>query len=48
VLEGRRDHVRHAAMLDPNTAATLTLDQIDALVEELLEAYADLLPESLR
>ena len=34
VLEGRRDHVRHAAMLDPNTAATLTLDQIDALVDE--------------
>jgi alpha-galactosidase len=48
VLEGRRDHVRHAAMLDPNTAATLTLDEIDALVAELLEAYRDLLPESLR
>ena len=48
VLEGRRDHVRHAAMLDPNTAATLTLDQIDALVDELLDAYRDQLPESLR
>ena len=48
VLDGRRDHVHHAAMLDPNTAATLTLDQIDALVEELLEVYADSLPESLR
>ena len=48
VLDGRRDHVHHAAMLDPNTAASLTLDQIDALVEELLEAYADSLPESLR
>ena len=48
VLEGRRDHVRHAAMLDPNTAASLTLDQIDALVAELLEAYRELLPESLR
>lgn len=48
VLDGRRDHVHHAAMLDPNTAATLTLDQIDELVEELLEAYADSLPESLR
>jgi alpha-galactosidase len=48
VLEGRLDHVHHAAMLDPNTAATLTLDQIDALVRELLDAYRDLLPESLR
>jgi alpha-galactosidase len=48
VLEGRRDHVTHAAMMDPNTAATLTLDQIDALVAEMLDAYRDLLPESLR
>jgi hypothetical protein len=35
-------------MMDPNTAATLTLDQIDALVAELLDVYADMLPESLR
>jgi alpha-galactosidase len=48
VLEGRRDHITHAAMMDPNTAATLTLDQIDALVAELLDVYRDLLPESLR
>ena len=48
VLDGRRDHVRHAAMLDPNTAATLTLDQIDALVDEMLDAYREYLPESLR
>jgi hypothetical protein len=35
-------------MLDPNTAASLTLDQIDALVAEMLDAYRDLLPEALR
>ena len=35
-------------MMDPNTAARLTLDQIDALVAEMLDAYRDLLPESLR
>ncbi len=40
--------MRHAAMLDPNTAASLTLDGIDALVDELLDAYRDMLPESLR
>jgi alpha-galactosidase len=48
VIEGRRDHVTHAAMMDPNLAASLTLDQIDALVAEMLDAYRDLLPESLR
>jgi alpha-galactosidase len=44
VLDGRRDHVHHAALLDPNTAATLKVDEIRALVDELLEAYAPLLP----
>jgi alpha-galactosidase len=44
VLEGRRDHVHHAALLDPNTAATLKVDEIRALVDELLAAYADQLP----
>jgi len=48
VLEGRRDLVRIAASLDPNASASLTLDQIDAVVDELFEAHADLLPESLR
>src|SRR5689334_8689385 len=44
VLDGRRDHVHHAALLDPNTAASLKVDDIDRLVDELLEAYADLVP----
>jgi alpha-galactosidase len=48
VLEERPDFVRHAAMLDPNTAATLTLDEIDALCDELTRAHGDLLPEKLR
>src|SRR5207247_7080486 len=47
-LEGNVDHVHHAAMLDPNTAASLTLDDIDALVDELLDAHADSLPAGLR
>jgi alpha-galactosidase len=42
-LEGRPEHVLHAAMLDPNTAATLTLEQIERLVAELTAAHgADL------
>ncbi len=48
VLEGRPDHVRHAAMLDSATAATLTLDEIDALCDELTQAHGELMPESLR
>ena len=47
-LEQRRDHVYQAAMLDPNTAATLTPDQIVALCDELIEAHGDLIPEGIR
>jgi alpha-galactosidase len=47
-LDGRPEHVYHAAMLDPNTAASLTLDEIEALVDELIEAHGDALPEGLR
>ncbi|GAA2650177.1 alpha-glucosidase/alpha-galactosidase [Nonomuraea recticatena] len=47
-LEGRRDHVYHAAMLDPNASATLTLQQIHDLVDEMIEAHGELLPEGVR
>jgi alpha-galactosidase len=40
VLEGREDHLRHAAMLDPATAAALTLPQIDALVADMRSSTA--------
>ena len=40
--------VRNAAMIDPNTAATLTVDQIWNLCNALTVAHGDLLPESLR
>jgi alpha-galactosidase len=48
VLEERPELVRQAAMLDPNTAATLTLDELDALCDELTLAHGDALPVSLR
>ncbi len=47
-LTGRREYVYQAALLDPNTAATLTTDQIIALCDDLLEAHASLLPAGLR
>jgi alpha-galactosidase len=43
-LTGRRDHVYHAAMLDPHTAAELDLDQITSLVDELLAAHGAWVP----
>jgi alpha-galactosidase len=43
-LTGRREHVDHAAMLDPHTAAELSLDEIHELVDALLEAHGDLVP----
>ena len=43
-LTGRREAVHHAAMLDPHTAAELPLDEIAALVEELLDAHGDNIP----
>ena len=43
-LSRKREHVYHAAMLDPHTAAELTLDEIWALVDELLEAHGEWVP----
>jgi alpha-galactosidase len=43
-LTGRREHIYHAAMLDPHTAAELDLDQIHALVDDLIAAHGDWLP----
>ncbi len=40
--------VRQAAMVDPNTAATLTVDRIWELCDALVAAHGDLLPEPLR
>ncbi|MER5426856.1 alpha-glucosidase/alpha-galactosidase [Streptosporangium roseum] len=47
-LEGRRDHVYQAALLDPNTAASLPVHRIRELVDELIAAHGDLLPEGVR
>ena len=44
-LTRKRAHIYHAAMLDPHTAAELDLDQIWGLVDDLIEAHGDWLPE---
>jgi alpha-galactosidase len=43
-LTGKREHIYHAALLDPHTAAELDPDQIYALVDEMIEAHGDWLP----
>jgi alpha-galactosidase len=43
-LTGRRDHIYHAAMMDPHTGAELDLDQIWSLVDDLIAAHEDWLP----
>ncbi|MFM8310587.1 MAG: alpha-glucosidase/alpha-galactosidase [Ilumatobacteraceae bacterium] len=48
LVTGRREHVYHAAMLDPHTAAELDLAAIWSLVDDLLEAHGDAIPPALR
>jgi alpha-galactosidase len=47
-LEGDPRLVRAAAMVDPNAAASLTVDQIWELCDALVAAHGSLLPEALR
>ncbi|MEJ2605726.1 MAG: alpha-glucosidase/alpha-galactosidase [Anaerolineales bacterium] len=44
-LTRKREHIYHAAMLDPHTAAELDPDQIQLLVDELIEAHGAWLPK---
>jgi alpha-galactosidase len=47
-LEGRRDHVHQAAMLDRHAPSVLSLEEIADMVDELIEAHGDALPEGVR
>ncbi|NLB45243.1 MAG: alpha-glucosidase/alpha-galactosidase, partial [Clostridiaceae bacterium] len=40
----KKEHVYQAAMLDPHTAAELSLDDIVRMVDEMIEAHGDYLP----
>ncbi|MEO1000291.1 MAG: alpha-glucosidase/alpha-galactosidase, partial [Pseudomonadota bacterium] len=48
LLQEKRDHLYHAAMMDPRTAAELDLDQIWSLVDRLTEAHGDWIPDWAR
>jgi alpha-galactosidase len=47
-VQGRPEYVRHAMMVDPNTSATLAVDEIWRLADDMVAAHGDLLPEPLR
>lgn len=41
----KKEHIYHAAMMDPHTAAELSIDHITQMVDELLEAHGDWMPD---
>lgn len=43
-VTGKREHIYHAAMLDPHTSAELSLDDITSLCDDLIEAHGSWLP----
>ncbi len=45
LVTAKREHVYHAAMLDPHTGAELSLDEIWQLVDDLIDAHGVWLPE---
>lgn len=43
-ITGKKEHIYHAAMLDPHTSAELSMDDIVAMCDDLIEAHGDWLP----
>lgn len=44
-ITGKKEHIYHAAMLDPHTSAELSIDDIVSLCDDLIEAHGDWLPK---
>ena len=44
IATGRLDHVKQAAMMDPHTAAELSMEEIADLVEDLIKAHGSWVP----
>jgi alpha-galactosidase len=41
----KREHIYHAALLDPLTAANLTIDEIYSMTDKLIDAHGNYLPK---
>jgi alpha-galactosidase len=44
-ITGKKEHIYHAALLDPHTAAELSMDDIVNMCDELIAAHGDWLPQ---
>ena len=44
-LTGKKEYIYQAALLDPHASSDLTIDEIRSLVDDLIEAHGDWLPE---
>lgn len=44
-VTGKKEHIYHAAMLDPHTSAELSIDDIIAMCDDLIEAHGSWLPK---
>ena len=44
-VTGKKEHIYHAAMLDPHTSSELSADDIWKMVDDLIEAHGDWLPK---
>ena len=40
----KREHIYHAALLDPLTAANLTIDEIYSMIDKMIDAHGQFLP----
>jgi alpha-galactosidase len=47
-LEGRREFVHRAAVLDRHAASVLSMREIRTLVDEMIEAHGDAMPQGVR
>jgi alpha-galactosidase len=41
----KKEHIYHAALLDPHCSSELTTDKIIAMVDDLIEAHGNWLPK---
>ena len=44
-LTGKKEYIYQAALLDPHASADLTIDEIRSLVDDLIEAHGEWLPQ---
>ena len=44
-LTRKRDHIYHAALLDPHTSSELKIDDIIDMCDALIDAHGDMLPK---